>query len=79
MNTKFEYNGQRINRISLSSNRMQNNCDICGHGFHSNAEVKEHTHKFHTRMRCENCDCDYISFGQSGLNEHTHRVHSANT
>ena len=76
LNSKSEYNGQRINRISLSSNRTQFNCDTCGHGFNSYIEKDRHTRKFHMRIDCSYNGCDYISFGESGKEEHNKNKHT---
>ena len=75
LNTKFEYNGQRINRISLSSNTAKLNCRTCGRECDQYEDLMNHNKKFHNRIKCNKCD--YQAFGTSDLTEHTKNIHTS--
>ena len=75
LNTKFEYNGQRINRISLSSKKTHINCRICCCEFAEVKEVEDHTQKFHRKIKCTMCE--YVAFGESGMKEHRRVNHNS--
>ena len=47
LNTKFEYNGQRINRFRLSCNSDKLNCRVCGHECDQQQEQMNHNKKCH--------------------------------
>ena len=68
LNSKSEFNSQRIKRISLDKNMANLNCDICGSKCNTIEEKIAHTAKFHKRYKCQKCE--YLSFGTSGLDEH---------
>ena len=75
LNTKFEYNGQRINRISLSCNSDKLNCRVCGHECDQPQELMNHNKKFHIRTKCN--ECDYQAFGTRDLTEHVKNNHTS--
>ena len=74
LNTKFEYNGQRITRISLSSKQSHIHCKVCGCEFNQVREKEDHMLKFHTEIKCTMCE--YNAFGESGLKEHQRNKHN---
>ena len=69
LNSKSEFNGQRIQRVGLEKSRIEWDCKVCGATFNSKYNMNEHENKFHKRIKCS--VCDYMSFGTTDLNEHS--------
>ena len=77
LNSKMEFNGQRIQRVSLEKSQKEFICNICGNSNKTVFELQEHKERFHIRKNCE--FCDYIAYGQSGIKEHMKTSHTAST
>ena len=77
LNTKFEYNGQRITRISLSSKLQHINCNVCGCDFNQAKQKEDHMLKFHKEIKCT--ICEYLAFGESGIKEHCRVKHNSHS
>ena len=76
LNSKSEFNGQRVQRIGLEKSHIVLNCKICGATSETLYKLNEHELKFHTRMNCDETDCGYISFGRTDLIEHKKNTHA---
>ena len=77
LNTKFEYNGQRITRITLSSKLQHINCNVCGCDFNQAKQKEDHMLKFHKEIKCT--ICEYLAFGESGIKEHCRVKHNSHS
>ena len=65
LNSKSEFQSQRIRRIEIENSY---DCKVCSSSHKSKNAVQEHYQNFHQRYNCD--QCEYKSFGSSGLLEH---------
>ena len=73
LNSKNEYNGQRLRRLNFNEQTGQDRCDICGAIFEGKNKLMEHHEKFHETFKCE--ICQYTSIGNVDLKYHRIYVH----
>ena len=73
LNSKNEYNGQRLRRLNFNEQTDQVRCDICGAIFESKNKLMEHHEKFHKVYNC--ATCEYTSIGNVDLKYHRMYIH----
>ena len=76
LNTKYEYNGQRLRRFEVHKDRSYD-CKVCGHLFSDVQDLKNHNTMFHVRINCDSENCSHIAFGESGHKEHLKNSHNS--
>ena len=74
LNSKSEFNNQRIRRLGLD---RRLNCNTCGSQATTNDELQEHVNKFHKIVKCNQCNEE--CFGQRGFIEHKKNSHNNQT
>ena len=73
LNSKNEYNGQRLRRLNFNEQTDQARCDVCGAMFESRNKLREHHEKFHEAFTCKMCQ--YTSIGNVDLKYHRMYIH----
>ena len=73
LNTKTEFNAQRVHRIVIDNSKSKFDCKTCGHLFENETDRKNHDVKFHKIVVCNQCNED--NFGERALQEHVKNNH----
>ena len=73
LNTKNEFNAQRVHKIVIEKSKPKYNCNICGQLADSEREKELHEKKFHKTIKCGQCKT--ISYGERALQEHNSIAH----
>ena len=73
LNSKNEYNGQRLRRLNFNEQTDQFRCDTCGAIFETKSKLLEHHEKFHKVYNC--AKCEYTSIGNVDLKYHKMYIH----
>ena len=73
LNSKKEYFHHNVRKIGFNEAESEHQCNHCSRMFNSMVELQKHDKYIHMRMKCKHCD--YISFGERDLKEHTGMKH----
>ena len=76
LNTKHEFNAQRINKIVIEESKPKPKfyCCVCGHISESEAQKEKHEIKFHRIPKCEICNTN--CYGEWALQDHVKNMHN---
>ena len=75
LNTKHEFNAQRVNKIVIENSNPKPKfyCHVCGLLSESESERDKHDMKFHRKVKCDVCNSDF--YGKWALQDHTKNNH----
>ena len=73
LNLKNEYFSNNIKGLELANSENRITCNSCGRNFDQKDQFEEHFKAVHKKINCARCD--YISFGDRDLKNHTEICH----
>ena len=76
LNLKNEYFSNNIKGLELPNLENRITCNSCGHKFDQKTQFQNHFTAVHKRFSCP--ECDYISFGDRDLKNHSDIHHNIN-